>query len=176
MNERHVRPVTDHGIDSLRQLIDSSSIGTPGARALRDRAEREGESREVPTSRHCTVAVVDVVRFGHLSQTDDDRKRIRQWLYRALEDAFANAGIPWLMCRTEDRGDGVRVLAPAEVCTSVIADRLSGTLTGALHAHNRRHPGEAQIRLRVTLNGREVVLGPAWIDDEVIPAPRLEPG
>lgn len=81
---------------------------------------------------------------------------MRDGLYRALQDAFGNAGIPWDECGHEDRGDGVFVLVPAEVPKALLAESLPPALVTALQAHNSRHPGPERIRLRMALHAGEV--------------------
>src|SRR3954464_7807876 len=85
---------------------------------------------------HCTIVVVDVEGFGRYSRTNPNKIRIRRGMYRALERAFAAAGIPWGGCRHEDLGDGVLVLAPAQISKALFADLLLGALADELVAHN----------------------------------------
>lgn len=53
-------------------------------------------------------------------------------------------------------GDGALLLAPGDLPKAPFADRLPDTLADALVAHNRRHPGNEQIRLRLALHAGEV--------------------
>jgi hypothetical protein len=81
---------------------------------------------------------------------------VRDGLYRAMQDAFGRAGIPWDNCDHEDRGDGVFVLVPAEVPKVLLAESLPPALVTALCAHNDRHPEPERIRLRMALHAGEV--------------------
>ena len=81
---------------------------------------------------------------------------MRDGLYRAMQDAFGRAGIPWDDCGHEDRGDGVFVLVPAEVPKALLAESLPPALVTALRAHNGAHPGPEGIRLRMALHAGEV--------------------
>ncbi|WP_173130553.1 hypothetical protein [Kibdelosporangium persicum] len=81
---------------------------------------------------------------------------MRAGLYRALRQAFDKAGIPWAECDHEDRGDGVIVLAPAQVLKAPFVDSVPLALATALHHHNTSHPAEEQIRLRMALHAGEV--------------------
>lgn len=109
------------------------------------------------TATHCTIAVVDVEGFGDYSRNNTNQVRIRRGLYGAMQSAFDAAGIPWDGCRREDRGDGVLILAPADVPKTLFADRLPGTLADALITHNKCHPVEEQIRLRLALHAGEIL-------------------
>jgi hypothetical protein len=73
-----------------------------------------------------------------------------------MQHAFDAAGIPWVSCRREDRGDGVLILAHANVSKALFVDYLPNTLVDALTKHNRIHPTEEQIRLRLALHAGEI--------------------
>jgi hypothetical protein len=105
---------------------------------------------------HCTIVVVDVEGFGRRSRTNPNKVRVRRGMYRALERAFAAAGISWAECRHADLGDGVLVLAPAQVPKTLFADLLLGPLADELAAHNGAHPSPERIRLRLALHAGEV--------------------
>jgi hypothetical protein len=105
---------------------------------------------------HRTILVVDVHGFGDRRRTNPHQVEVRDGLYRALESAFRTAGIPWSACHREDRGDGIFVLAPAEVPKGLFVDSLPQALVEAIDAHNRVHPAEEQIRLRMALNAGEI--------------------
>jgi hypothetical protein len=105
---------------------------------------------------HCTIVVVDVEGFGQRSRTNPNKVRVRRGMYRALERAFAAAGIPWAACRHADLGDGVLVLAPARISKILFADLLLGPLADELAAHNGVHPPPERIRLRLALHAGEV--------------------
>jgi hypothetical protein len=109
------------------------------------------------TARHYTIVVVDVVGFGDRSRRNSNQVRIRRGLYHAMEHSFNAAGIPWNDCVREDRGDGLLVLVPADVPKAALVDELPEALADALLAHNKRHPAEEQIRLRLALNAGEIV-------------------
>jgi hypothetical protein len=109
------------------------------------------------TARHYTIVVVDVVGFGARSRKNSNQVRIRRGLYRAMEQSFAAAGIPWDRCEREDRGDGLLILVPADLPKAPLVDELPEALADALAAHNKRHPAEEQIQLRLALHAGEVV-------------------
>ena len=103
---------------------------------------------------HCTVVVVDVEAFG--GRLNPNQLRVRQGMYRSLERAFATAGISWGACRYSDLGDGVLVLAPAEIPKTLFADFLPGALADELAVHNEVHPAPERFRLRLALHAGEV--------------------
>ena len=105
---------------------------------------------------HRTIAVVDVEGFGDRRRTMPHQLAVREGLYRALRQAFDHSGISWADCRHEDRGDGVLLLAPAEMPKGPFVEVLPHSLVAVLREHNNTHPAEEQIRLRMVLHAGEV--------------------
>jgi hypothetical protein len=105
---------------------------------------------------HRTIIVVDVEAFGDGRRTNQDRVSVRAGLHRAMRSAFGAAGVPWADCRHEDCGDGVFVLAPADIPKAPFVDAVPHTLAAALGEHNATHPAEERIRLRMALHAGEV--------------------
>lgn len=107
---------------------------------------------------HRTILVVDVEHFGDQARTNEHQIAVRDGMYRALERAFDLAGIPWADCRHEDRGDGVYLLAPSLIPKARFVEDLPEALIDGLREHNRSHPVEARIRLRMALHAGEIRL------------------
>ncbi|MEU4248623.1 hypothetical protein AB0F15_14565 [Amycolatopsis sp. NPDC026612] len=105
---------------------------------------------------HRTIVAVDVEGYGDQRRTTPDRLLLRAGLYRALDRAFDDAGVPWRDCRPGDCGDGVFVLAPPEIPKGLFVEFLPAALAVALHRHNRTHDAGARIRLRMALHAGEV--------------------
>lgn len=105
---------------------------------------------------HRTILVVDVEGFGRRIRTNANRVTVRDGMYRTLQHAFSKANISWADCQHEDCGDGVIVLAPAEMPKSPFVESLPYELTEALREHNKAHPVEERIRLRMALHAGEV--------------------
>ncbi|MGW4527930.1 ATP-binding protein [Amycolatopsis sp. NPDC004378] len=105
---------------------------------------------------HRTILVVDVEGFGNPQRTNRDQVAVRGGVYRALAVAFEAAGIPWDSCDVEDRGDGVFVLAGAEVPKAAFVESLPRALATALRRHNRTHQDPERIRLRMALHAGEI--------------------
>ena len=137
--------LADPLVPSTREPIRGERVFPPPFRA------------ELPlTATHYTVVVADIVGFGDYSRTNANQVRTRRGLYGAMKDAFGAAGIPWHECHVEDRGDGVLILAPANVPKALFVDLLPSALADALRGHNRSHPAEEEIRLRLALHAGEL--------------------
>ncbi len=105
---------------------------------------------------HRTILVVDVEGFGDQRRTNQHRLVVRDGMYRALQQAFASAGVPWDACYQESCGDGVFVLIPAEVPKGVFVASVPRELASALREHNAAHSAGERIRLRMALHAGEV--------------------
>lgn len=123
--------------------------------ATRDETAPPTESIALTTA-HRTILAADIDGFGAYSRNNTNQVRLRRGLYGALRYALDAAGVPWHSCRREDRGDGLLMLAAADVPKSAFADRVPGALVEALVRHNRTHPVEERIRLRLVLHAGEV--------------------
>jgi tetratricopeptide (TPR) repeat protein len=89
-------------------------------------------------------------------RADPDRLVVREGLYRALRRAFRACGIPWPRCHVEDRGDGILLLAPAQLPKAPFVMSLPGELAEAVREQNARHSEPEQMRLRMALHAGEV--------------------
>src|ERR1700742_1111917 len=105
---------------------------------------------------HRTILVVDVAGFGDHRRNNVDQLAVRTGLYRALAQAFGEAGISWADCEQEDRGDGALILAPAEMPKGPFVEALPGALVAALRRHNRGRRAAEQVRLRMALHAGEI--------------------
>ena len=74
----------------------------------------------------------------------------------ALAEAFAESGIGWDSCVSEDRGDGALILVPPEVPKTRLVTGLPGMLAAAVTGHNRGSSVPERMRLRVALHAGEV--------------------
>ena len=100
--------------------------------------------------------MADVAGFGSPVRTTEDLKVVLAGLYRAFEEAFEAAGIPWLDCQKQDMGDGLHIFAPGEIPRGLFAGALLNRLAEALDRHNETHTIGEEIRLRLALNTAEV--------------------
>jgi hypothetical protein len=105
---------------------------------------------------HRTVVALDVEGFGSRQRTNRNQVAVRDGLYRAVWEAFQQAGIPWADHDHEDRGDGLFILVDSGVPKSLFVEALPSALVNALRRHNGAHPDAEQIRLRMALHAGEV--------------------
>jgi tetratricopeptide (TPR) repeat protein len=105
---------------------------------------------------HRTIVIVDVENFGDPARTNAHQLAVREGMYGALRQSFAQAGISWATCVTEDRGDGVLVLVPPETPKSWLVTRLPALLAEILAVHNAACQMQERIRLRMALHAGEV--------------------
>ncbi|ONI71029.1 hypothetical protein ALI144C_51695 [Actinosynnema sp. ALI-1.44] len=106
-----------------------------------------------PDAVHRTVLIVDVERFS--GRKNPEQRKARAAVYAALAHAL---GAHWGACHSEDRGDGVFILAPADVPKQFFVEQVPGRLVEALNGHNRVHAAGEQIRLRMAVHAGEVLL------------------
>jgi class 3 adenylate cyclase len=110
---------------------------------------------------NCSIFLADIAAFGWPGRNDKDRQRLRAAMYAILEGAFESSGISWQTCYREDRGDGVLVVVPPAIPTSLLIAPLPNDLATALAAHNEQATDAARMQLRVSLN-----VGPVISDHE----------
>jgi hypothetical protein len=106
----------------------------------------------VKGSLQCAVVAFDIADFGDRRRDDDVQLYVRAGLYRILEEAFEDAGVPWRECHREDRGDGVLIVVPALVATEALISPLTERVRVGLRRHNKLSSEPAQIRLRMALH------------------------
>jgi hypothetical protein len=135
--------------------LDSITPST-GRRSALDIEALPVEEPITLTTIHQTIVAADIDGFGDQRRTNTNQVRIRRGLYAAVRYAFGAADIPWSSCYREDRGDGLLVLASADARKSLFVDRLPDILAAALANHNKAHPAQEQIRLRLALHAGEV--------------------
>jgi hypothetical protein len=111
---------------------------------------------DVQNDVHQTVCTVDIAGYGGMDRTRPNYVALRTGMYKSVQQAFAEAGIPWAECYQQDVGDSILALAPATVPKSAFAGVLPRALALALRAHNEAHPPEERIKLRLALHAGEV--------------------
>jgi hypothetical protein len=97
---------------------------------------------------------VDIAAFG--DRDPDIQLYLRGALYRIVQDSCAAAGISWIACHHEDRGDGILVVAPGTGET-VLLDSLIAHLRTGIRTHNKAARPAANIRLRMAVNAGYVI-------------------
>lgn len=131
-------------------------LGDRGRTSAGQRTAHAGHPGPSRRAVHRSIVVVDVEGFGDERRTNWHQVAVRDGLYRAMQEAFDHAGIPWADCDHEDRGDGVFVLVPAEVPKELLVESLLPALVTALHRHNGTHKAPERIRLRMALHAGEI--------------------
>jgi CRP-like cAMP-binding protein len=140
--------------------------GWPGAlsrstvsRALRARLQPElaGEN--------CTVLLTDVVGFGALHRSDHDRRIIRR---EGLEMMRASLGALWDACISQDRGDGLLIVAPPPIPTATVIECVNGDLPRRLRLHNRTYSASACINLRIAAHVGPIIGDHLGVSGETI--------
>jgi hypothetical protein len=101
---------------------------------------------------NCTIFCTDIAGFGDPRRDDDDRRVIREALYRILREVFEAANVPWDACVHEDRGDGTLTVAPPTVPTGPLVDPLVPLLAARLKRYNRQAGDPVRIQLRAALH------------------------
>ncbi|MFJ9782475.1 hypothetical protein ACIRSS_23040 [Amycolatopsis sp. NPDC101161] len=129
----------------------------PGALGIvRQTDHPASEAASYSTPQHNTLVIVDVEGFGRRCRTNPNKVSIRRGMYRAVQRAFAAAGVDWAECRYSDLGDGVLILAPTRIPKVLFADLLPGSLAAELVTRNATRQPEQRIRLRLALHAGEV--------------------
>jgi class 3 adenylate cyclase len=100
--------------------------------------------------------VVDVADFTNPVRTRSHQLAIHEGLYDVLRNAFAESGISWSSCTTEDRGDGAMILLPATVPKIALVDMFPDRLVAGLLRYNLLRNRAATVQLRVGLHFGEV--------------------
>ena len=95
------------------------------------------------------MILTDVVEFGAPDRSDQDRTLIR---LEGLKMMQATLGPLWEDCISEDRGDGLLIVAPPQVPTGKIIECIHRELPGKLRSHNRTYSTHARIHLRIAVN------------------------
>jgi Cyclic nucleotide-binding domain len=114
---------------------------------------------------NCTVLLSDVVGFGAGTRTDEDRRVIREALFRITHVVLQELPNVWSW---DDRGDGLLTIVPPSVPTAKIIQHLHKELPAAIEEHNRAHPDSARIQLRVAANVGPVVTDTMGVSGEAI--------
>jgi hypothetical protein len=113
---------------------------------------------------NCTVTLTDVVGFGASNRTDRDRLIIRKALFQMTHAAMRCISGVW----SEDRGDGILMVAPPNVSTAKVLDRLLQELPRALDQHNCSERESARFQLRLAVNVGPVVSDTMGVSGEAI--------
>ncbi|HUK71767.1 MAG TPA: cyclic nucleotide-binding domain-containing protein [Streptosporangiaceae bacterium] len=146
------------------------------ARTASNIGQRLASRASPPTwaGQNCSILFTDITAFGAASRNDEDRRTVRNVVYRILREAFESSNVAWEGCYREDRGDGALIIIPAQVPTSSIVDPYLGHLATALRRHNHQASQALRIQLRLALHVGPVIPDAEGVSGEsVIFAARL---
>ena len=108
-----------------------------------------------PTT-HRTIVFVDVADFTNPSRNVPDLLAVQAGVYEVLKTAFAESGVDFDSCDTEDRGDGALILIPPDVSKSQLADLLPDRLVAAIRRYNATRMPAARFKLRVGIHAGDI--------------------
>jgi hypothetical protein len=111
------------------------------------------------SGQHCSVLLLDVVGFG--KRPDQDRKIIREVMYRIVQHAFTTAEIQRNDYYREDRGDGMLIVIPPHVPTKRVVHPVLTAICAELSRHNADTDEGTRFVVRVALD-----VGPVESDVE----------
>ena len=120
---------------------------------------------QVLNGENCTVMLSDVVGFGAISRTDEDRRIIREALVSMTHAVLQDLPDEWSW---DDRGDGLLTVVAPSVPTARVVAHLHKELSAALEEHNRAYPGSARIQLRVAITVGPVASDRMGVSGEAI--------
>jgi len=140
--------------------------GWPGALS-RSMASRALSARLQPelAGENCTVLLTDVVGFGALHRSDHDRQIIRR---EGLDMMRASLGPLWDACISQDRGDGLLIVAPPPIPTARVIETVNGELLRRLRLHNRTYSASARIHLRIAAHVGPIIGDHLGVSGETI--------
>ena len=103
---------------------------------------------------------IDIERFSRTEWTDPTGARLRDRLHTLVDDALASARIASSLTVRSDTGDGLWLLAGAQVPTTRLLHPLATSLASGLAADNRRAPAAERLRLRIVVHAGELLRDP----------------
>jgi hypothetical protein len=145
-----------------------TSVAAAAARAVGRRLSAHVAPRRCSGSLPCSVLAFDIVAFGDRRRDDDVQLYVRSRLYRILETAFAEVGLPRWRCHREDRGDGVLLVVPPPVSAELLVTPLADRVRAGLRRHNKLSSDAAQIRLRMALHAGHVHFDPYGVAGQTL--------
>lgn len=106
------------------------------------------------------ILAVDIERFTRAEWTDPIRARLRGRLHQLLEHALSQAGVDLSQTHCSDTGDGVLLLAAAEVPTTRLLHPLVTAFAEQLASTNRSASAVERLRVRLAVHAGEVIQDP----------------
>ena len=146
-----------------RPKVSGGAVRTTRAAVPRSTSDRHGpasdrQAGQAPTTAHADDCASHCA--SHCRHRGHRRLRVTTTDPARIKSAFQTACTPtcerrprlpaWRdSCRREEHGDGFLILVSADLPGALFVDHLPGALAAALAKHNRAHPVEERIFLRV---------------------------
>lgn len=105
---------------------------------------------------HCAMFAVDIAAFSRYAP--DVQFHLRSALYQIIRNGCDTSGVPWEACHHEDRGDGILLIAPADVGVKRFLDSLVAEIRTRVRAYNKLASVAAQLDLRMAIHAGYVNL------------------
>lgn len=100
--------------------------------------------------RYRVLSAVDISNYSDRDQFD--QIQLREAMYKIVDSARKGAQLSRLRCRSEDRGDGILMVAAPRVGLEVLLTRFVSQVGTGVSRHNRRAAGTLGMRLRMALH------------------------
>ncbi len=149
------------GVLRALSLLEHTSLGSPGARRLRDQPDDDliaeildtAQALQRPRSpldlQHALIMAVDITGFSNPDRPDRDRLALRDAMYQVLQQAVDHSiEAGWGNLHTEDRGDGMLLVFPQHPSTVEFL-RLIDQLGLQVRQYNRVRTAKTALHLRM---------------------------
>ena len=110
-------------------------------------------------AQHKTIMAVDIAGYNDPRRTMAHRREVHEAFWGMMRTSFAESGLPWDVCFTENTGDGAMIQLPPQVAKADLVAQLPERLLAELRRHNHVYAAEAEVRLRVAVHAGEVYQG-----------------
>jgi len=151
------------GTDTFSRIPADETIAGPRSNSLVPVCP--AQHLQLLNGENCTVILSDVAGFGARTRTDEDRRIIREALFRITHCVLQGISDVWSW---DDRGDGLLTVIPPSVPTAKVIEQLHSGLPAALQAHNHAYHDSARIQLRVAVNVGPVASDAMGVSGEAI--------
>jgi hypothetical protein len=95
------------------------------------------------------IMFLDVQGFSRAERTDEDRAAVRRTLQEIARDLLGDLGVAG---EISDRGDGLLCVLPPELARRELLVRFFPNMELRLREHNKTHPRQREIRVRMVLS------------------------
>jgi hypothetical protein len=103
------------------------------------------------------IVGIDIERYSRIEWTDPIRARLRERLYRLVNEALVQAAIDPALTSRSDTGDGLWLLVAAEVSSARLLHPLVAHIVNGLREENKETSAAECMRLRFVVHAGEVL-------------------